>query len=178
MRSFRWGCKQSCLGFFCNSRYSEVTLTGSPVKQPATTPSNSRLLRQPRMSPDSPTRDLTSLKAADLEVFLRCSMMDLRDGDHLTDEDLKAMSSLPPHLQSSSFSQKVPRLTYDKSQPENSNVPSPIWSTGLCEPHQRLSDRLVKSTFDNLFGLIFSSRPSFAPNWLCNGDSRDEGGHQ
>lgn len=90
-------------------------------------------------------------------------MMDLRDGDDLTDEDLKAMSSLPPHLQSSSFSQEVPILTYDKSQPENSNVPSPIWITGLCEPHQRLSVRLVKPTFDNLFGLIFYPPPPLGP---------------
>lgn len=73
------------------------------------------------------------------------------------------MSSLPPHLQSSSFSQEVPILTYDKSQPENSNVPSPIWITGLCEPHQRLSVRLVKPTFDNLFGLIFYPPPPLGP---------------
>lgn len=89
---------------------SKVTLTDS-VNQPVTTPSNSRQLKRPRMSPDSPTRNLTSLNPADLdpadlELFLRCFVMDLEDGDDLTDEDLKAMSSLPPSLQGSSFSRK------------------------------------------------------------------------
>lgn len=49
------------------------------------------------------------------------------------------------------------------SKPETSNVPSPTCSTGLCQPHQCLSYRLVKSMFDNLFGLIFYPPPPLDP---------------
>lgn len=131
--------------------------------KPFTTPTNSRQLKRPRLSPESPPRNVTSLSPADLEAFLRCFIMDLEDVDELTDADLKAMASLPPHLQGNSKSRTVPRLTYNKSKPENSNSISSVWSTGLCEPHQGLSTKLVKSIFDNLFGLIFYPPPPFDP---------------
>lgn len=44
-----------------------------------------------------------------------------------------------------------------------SNSISSVWSTGLCKPHQGLSTNLVKSIFDNLFGLIFYPPPPFDP---------------
>lgn len=72
---------------------------GRPGRRPTLHNSDQLALLKRPMSSDSPIWDVTTLSHADLDTSLRCFIMDLEDGDELTDADTKAMASLPPRLQ-------------------------------------------------------------------------------